>query len=107
MTKFYIASLMNTRSQNEHITFWSHNGCGYTCVVSEHIVEYTEDQAAQLNDGIYVIAVPVDAVKKIGPVVDNTRKNWNALIAASLSQGRRAKPKPTVFRGKRRAIYTE
>ena len=39
---------------------------GYTCVVSEHIGEYTEDQAAQLNDGIYVIAVPVDAVKRLG-----------------------------------------
>lgn len=123
MTAFYIASLKHTNNQHEHIAWWGDDWCGYTPVVGNHIGEYDEETAAKLNDAEDCIAVPVEAVKAIlspepyykpgarfydqrGPVVDNTRKNWNALIGASLKVGRRpgVKPKPEPFRGKRRTI---
>lgn len=121
MKTFYIASLKHTHNHHEHIAFWGPNWCGYTPVVGENIGEYDEETASKLNDGDSCIAVPVDAVKAIispepyykpgarfydqrGPVVDNTRKNWNALIASSLQAGRVIKPKPEPFRGKRRTI---
>lgn len=123
MSSFYIASLKHTHNHHEHIAWWGPNWKGYTPVVGEHVGEYDEETASKLNDGEDCIAVPVDAVKAIlspepyykpgarfydqpGPVVDNTRKNWNALIAASMKAGRRddVKTKPEPFRGKRRTI---
>lgn len=123
---YYIASLKHTNSHHEHIAFWGPNWRGYTPVVSEHIGEYDEETASKLNDGEDCVAVPVEAVKSLlspepyfkpgarfydqrGPVVENTRKNWNALIAASMKAGRRedVKPKPEPFRGKRRTIEAE
>jgi len=123
MSTFYIASLKHTHNHDEHICFWGPNWAGYTPVIGDHIGEYDEEMAAKLNDGEDCVAIPVDAVKALlspepyykpgarfydqrGPVVDNTRKNWNALITASLKAGRRdgAKPKPEPFSGKRRTI---
>jgi hypothetical protein len=121
---YYIASLKHTNKHHEHITFWGINYRGYTPVVGTFIGEYGQAEAETMNDGIDFIAVPVEYVKEIlspepyykpsgrfydqrGPVVENTRLNWNALIAASIKTGRREKPKPEVFRGKRRAVFTE
>jgi hypothetical protein len=120
--KYYIASLAHTLRGHEHIVFWGPEGRGYTPVVGSCIGEYDEAEAARLNDGGVCIAVPLDAVKTLlsaepyyanearfydqrGPVVDNTRKNWDALLAARLATGQDAavKPKPTVFRGTRRS----
>lgn len=120
---YYIASLKNTQNHHEHIAFWGPNWSGYTPVVGPNIGEYAEAEAAKLNDGLDCIAVPIDVVKALlspepyfkpnarfydqrGPVVENSRKNWNSLLAASLAVGRRegVKPKPEVFRGKRRAF---
>lgn len=124
--RYYIASLKHTIRDHEHITFWAHDCRGYTLCVGERIGEYTREEAARhLNDGMDCIAVPVDAVKELlspepyyrngygfairfydqrGPVVDNTRANWNRLIAASLAEGRRYKPKPEVHRKTRRSF---
>lgn len=121
---FYIVSLKHTHKHHEHITFWGKNHCGYTLVVGDHIGEYDQADAEKMNNGLDYIAVPVDSVKPLlspepyykpggrfydqrGPVVENTRLNWNALIAASIKTGRQEKPKPEVFRGKRRAVFTE
>lgn len=123
---YYIVSLSNTRNHHEHIAFWGPNWSGYTPVVGPNIGEYAEADAAKLNGGEDSIAVPVEAVKALlspepyfkpgarfydqrGPVVENSRKNWNALLAARLLLGQRegVKPKPTVFRGKRRAFAQE
>lgn len=120
---YYIASLKHTHNHHEHITFWGPDWCGYTPVVGDSIGEYDEETAAKLNDGESYIAVPVEAVKALmspepywkpgarfydqrGPVVDNSHKNWNALLAARLSLGRHdgVKSKPEVFRGNRRAF---
>ena len=126
---YYIASLKHTHSGHEHITWWGRMYLGYTPVVGDYCGEYVYGYAVDLNDGYSHIAVPVDAVDKLispepyyklaanditrrfydqrGPVVENTRANWTALIAASLTHGRMYKPKPEVFNGKRRAIVTE
>jgi hypothetical protein len=121
---FYIASLKHTNKGCEHITFWGPEHRGYMMVVGAYMGEYDEAEAAKLNDGIDYIAIPTDVAQAMqspepyykpgsrfydqrGPVVNNTRINWNDLIAASLQVGRTSKPKPQPFRGKRRVIYTE
>ena len=122
MSRYYIASLKHTNKHHEHIVWWATFRRGYTPVVGPNIGEYCYGEACELNDGRDFIAVPVDAVERllsptphfkpgarfydqIGPVVDNTRANWNALIASRLRpEGEEFKPKPVVFRGTRRCI---
>jgi len=116
---YYIASLKHTHRYHEHITFWGPDRRGYTPVFGDFIGQYDLNDAVTLNDGMDFIAVPVDAVMALqspepyrkpgarlydqrGPVIDNSRANWNALIGASLQCGRTHKPKPEVFRGRRR-----
>ena len=123
MSTFLIASLKHTSKGDEHITFWRPFHRGYTAVL-ERAGRYCYGEAVNLNDGEGVIAVPPAVVELLqsptpyfkpgakfydyaGPVVKNTRKNWNALIAGSLTHGRAYNPKPKPFRGKRWAIYTE
>ena len=126
---YYIASLKHTIKTHEHITFWGPDYRGYVLAITEgHVGEYDADfilRDGHLNDGIDCIAVPKAEVMKLlsgepyyrgyqgvaarfydmpGPVVDNTRANWNRLIAASMEAGRRVKPKPEVFRGTRRSF---
>lgn len=116
-----IASLKHTNKHHEHIVFWSPNHCGYTPVLG-CAGHYTDAESAKLNDGDSYIAVPFDDVLRLalptpyykpghqfydmaGPVVNNTRANWNALLAYSIDAGRVvAKPKPECFRGVRRCI---
>ena len=121
--RFYIASLKHTNNEHEHITWWAKECRGYTPVVGERIGEYTLAEAAAHNDGVDSIAVPVEAVRTLlspepyfrphaparwydqrGPVVDNTRANWDRLIALSIAEGRQRKPRPAPFRGKRRSF---
>jgi hypothetical protein len=123
--RYYIASVKHTIRDHEHITFWGKDHRGYVLVIKDgHTGEYTLAEAQRLNDGLDCIAVPVDAVKALlspkpyfrdsrgtairfydtpGPVVDNTRANWNRLIAAALP-GQVHKPKPEVYRGARRSF---
>jgi hypothetical protein len=126
---FVIASLKHTNKGHEHITFWGPDYRGYVLVVKDgHVGTYSAEFIAKdgghLNDGESCIAVPVEAVKALvspqpyfacggtaarfydtpGPVVNNTRDNWNVLIAASMKEHRRVKPKPEVFRGQRRSF---
>lgn len=117
-----IASLKHTHQDHEHITFWRPNERGYTPVLSS-AGQYEPEKSLHLNNGDSTIAVPVEAVfalavgtpyfkpgaqfyDEAGPVVDNTRANWNALIKASVTAGRPAgaKPKPEVFKGTRRSF---
>jgi hypothetical protein len=126
MSTFYIASLKHTDKSHEHITWWQRFHRGYTPVLGEYAGLYCYGEASDLNDGRDYIAVPAEAVQKLmspepyfenrtglrrwydqrGPVVDNTRANWNALIAARLlPEGCQFKPNPEVFRGTRRAIH--
>ena len=121
---YYIASLKHTHTHHEHVTFWGPNRSGYTPVFGPYMGQYDLFDAVDLNDGMDYIAVPIEAVEALqapepyykpgarfydqrGPVVENTRANWNAMIAASIQSGREHKPKPEVFRGKRRATLTQ
>lgn len=125
MSTFIIASVKNTHTHHAHIVFWGPSHCGYRMVVNETTGRYCFGEAMSLNDGEDCIAVPSEVVEALvspepyfrnykgeparfydtpGPVVDNTRANWNALVKASITAGRHAaKVKPEVFRGKRRA----
>jgi hypothetical protein len=127
-TLFYIASLKHTGRDDEHITWWGPDHRGYTPVFGDRIGVYTLAEAQRLNDGFDCLAVPVDAVRELlspepyfrapsafgpgrfydqrGPVVENSRANWNRLIAAGL-EGRVYVPKPEVYRRKRRAFALE
>ena len=126
MSAFYIASLKHTNKDHEHITFWATFHRGYTPVFGSRVGRYCYGEAVSLNDGESYIAVPTEAVDAMlqpepyfrthkgesakfydqhGPVLDNTRANWNALIKASLQTGRRVVAvKPEVFRGPRRSF---
>ena len=120
----YIASLKHTHRDHEHISFWGKDHRGYTMVFGDYMGQYDEAEAIKHNDGESYIAVPCDSVKHLlspepyckpdrrfydqrGPVIENTRGNWGWLIAASIKLGRTKEPNPEVFRGKRRAIYTQ
>ena len=121
-----IASLVHTCKHHEHIIFWSADWKGYTPVAG-NAGRYDDEVALRrLNDGLVSIAVPEAVVMALsvptpmsyagrqfynvaGPVIDNTRANWDALIAGSLLGGRREGVKPKVgrdqlFRGRRNAI---
>jgi len=126
MSTFYIVSVKHTSKGDEHITFWARFHRGYTPVLGDYAGRYCFGEAVSLNDGIDCIAVPTEVVDAMcqpepyfrnykgepakfydqhGPVLDNTRANWNALIAGSLKGGRHAiKIKPEVFRGTRRSF---
>lgn len=127
---YYIASLKHTNKHHEHITFWGPNYRGYVIAITDDRVgsysaEYIAEDFGHLNDGESCIAVPAEVVKSLlsptpyfadykgvarpfydipGPVVDNTRANWNRLISASMKEHQRVKPKPEVFRGTRRSF---
>lgn len=120
---YLIASLKHTHKHHEHIVWWGRMSRGYTPVVGANAGQYVYGYAVDLNDALDYIAVPVSAVERLlspepyfrperptrfydqrGPVVDNTRANWNRLIAASLPRTVGGKPKPEVFRGTRRSF---
>lgn len=119
---YYIASLKHTGKYDEHITWWGKDHRGYTPVVGDRCGQYDHTEAMKLNDGESCMAVPVEVVQSLlspepywkpgarfydqrGPVVDNTRAAWIALVKGSLPE---RKPKPVVFRGKRRSFaWTE
>jgi hypothetical protein len=128
--RFYIASLKHTNRHHEHITFWGPDYRGYVIAITDERVgvytaEFIAKDGGRLNDGDSCIAVPEEAVKALlsptpyyadgrgvavpfydipGPVVNNTRANWNRLIAASMTEHRRFKPKPEVYRRTRRSF---
>jgi hypothetical protein len=125
MSTFVIASLKNTRRDHAHIVFWAPFDKGYA-LAEPRYGRYCFGEAMSLNDGMDCIAIPAEAITALlvpepyflsyegkparfydtcGQVIDNTRANWNALHAASITAGRHvAKIKPEVFRGKRRAF---
>lgn len=128
--QYLIASLTRTIKDHEHITFWAPDRCGYRLAITDSRVgKYTAAEVEQyrLNDGESTLAVPMGEVLLLlspepywqsrngparfydtpGPVVDNTRANWNRLIAAALPLPAGVKPKPEVFRRKRRSFALE
>lgn len=126
---YCIASLKHTSKRHEHITFWGPNHRGYVLAITdERVGQYTAEYVRKfgLNDGESCLAVPLAYVRELlspepyyvlngtpvrfydtpGPVVNNTRANWNKLIDGAL-EGVVIKPKPEVFRGQRRSYALE
>lgn len=105
---YYLVSVVHTTRDLEHILFWGPNGRGYTPVLGAEVGVYDEaGAAAHVHSS--TIAVPVEAVQallspvpyhkyvgrgvcrfydQVGPVVQNTKENWQALIAARLWAGK-------------------
>jgi hypothetical protein len=130
-TLYIIASVNHTSREHAHISFWGPESRGYILALAEgRVGTYTADEVNKggLNDGRDCIAIPFDEVMALrtptpffklrngrvcrfydveGPVVDNTRANWDHLIAVSLPRPAGAKPKPQVFRGKKRSFTLE
>jgi hypothetical protein len=122
VSTFYIASIKHTSKTDEHITFWGRFNRGYTPVIGRYAGRYCFGEAMSLNDGCDCIAIPAHVVEsnlshepywkpaarfydQRGPVVDNTRANWNRLIAGSIKDGRHvAEVKVTPFKGTRRSF---
>lgn len=130
-TGYVIVSVKNTERENAHISFWGPNSRGYILALAEgRVGTYTAEQVRKggLNDGLDCIAVPFDVVMALrtptpfykrrdgqacqfydvaGPVVENTRANWDRLIAASLPRPAGDRPRPKIFRGLRRSFTME
>lgn len=123
--QYYIASLNHTLRHHEHIVWWGRMEREYTPVLGEYAGLYVFGYADDLNNGYSTIAVPRDIVECLtspepyykpghrfydqrGPVVQNSRHNWQILLAARLKPSRPdvERVRPEVFRGKRRAIFT-
>lgn len=122
---FFIASIKHTSKEHEHITWWATNHRGYTPVLGERCGRYTLEQAKKLNDGYDTLAVPAEALQPLlsrepyyllshthtahrfydqrGPVVDNTKANWDAIVESALD-GVMLQVKPEIFRRKRRSF---
>jgi hypothetical protein len=122
--EYFIASLKHTSAGKEHIDWWQRNESGYTPVLGDYAGRYSYAAAIDMNDGLDCIAVPAAAVLALatpepyalsgrrfydqrGPVVENTRANWAALLEASIGTGRKHAAKPKPFRGRRQGIHTE
>lgn len=124
--QYLIASLKHTHKDHEHITWWSLNHCGYTPVLGDRVGKYCFGEAMSLNDGFDHIAVPLPAVMALalpeplwklpdarmydqrGPVVINSKANWQKLALASINDGRQVVAiKCEPFRGKARSIYPD
>lgn len=120
---YYIASLVQTLRHHEHITFWGIAHSGYKLTFDSGIGTYDFEAAKALNDGQDCIAIPVASIVPLlspephlrphapvrfydtrGPVVNNSRANWNRLIKASLTEDRLHIPRPQCFSGIRRAF---
>lgn len=130
-TMYIIASIKHTSREHAHITFWGPESRSYILALADgRVGTYTAEEVCKggLNDGRDCIAIPFDAVMALrtptpffklrngrvcrfydveGPVVDNTRANWDRLIAASLPRPEGFKPRPQVFRGKPRCFALE
>lgn len=128
---YIIASLKHTGKYDEHITFWGPDYRGYVVIIKDgHVGEYSAElinKDGVLNNGVDCIAVPYGAVKTLlspqpyyacggtaarfydtpGPVVDNTRANWDRLIEAAMPRTSTTKVKPQIFKGTRRSFSIE
>ena len=97
----YIVSLKHTLRDNQYITVWRPNNCGY-CWALSWAGRYGRDNVMQrlgyYNSGCGAIAVPCATLDALGvapvsglidgnagPVVPNTRASWRAIMAAVIA----------------------
>jgi hypothetical protein len=97
---YYIVSLKHTKASDKYISFWRKNNAGYAWPLS-WAGDYSKDAILEnpryYNNGEDTISVPKplalaistpptkgDIDNDAGPVVLNTMKNWNILLAATI-----------------------
>lgn len=116
MADHYIVSLKHTRRDQQYITFWRKDDCGYAWPLSwavKHTEAHIRAHIDYYHRGDDTLAVPCAAVDALavdpvkgtidgdaGPVVMNTRANWGAILAAAMP-GARYTPQPQ-YKGARR-----
>lgn len=128
MSAYVIAHVGHTTKSTEHVVWWAANRRGYTLCVGR-AGRYSEAEARSIcRDGTECVAIPVSGAEKLArslpyyrtlagtlnPLydaavapVENSRKAWNALLAARLHTSP-SMPKPTPMpRHKSRAIYLD
>lgn len=107
---FYIVSIRHTPARDIYITFWRPDDRGYAYPLSwagRYPRERVAGHLGYYNDGHNNIAVPCRVVDPLsvapanglidndaGPVVPNSRANWNTLLAAVI-EAPAFRPKPT------------
>lgn len=126
---FLIAHIGHTTKHDEHITWWNPDSAGYT-ICTTRAGRYSEDQAHEICQYRYSIAVPLEVAealargtpyyRKPGGMlatmydgdshrpVDNTAANWKHLLGQRLVCGTVRPYKPTpMSQARSRAIYLE
>jgi hypothetical protein len=100
VSDFYIVSVKHTRRDNLYITVWRPNDCGYAWPLS-WAGKYDEARIKELpgyyHNGHSSIAVPCEVIDELavpvipgtvdndaGPVVMNSRGNWQRILKAML-----------------------
>ena len=128
MSEFLIAHIGRTHKENEHITWWKPDSCGYTICIDKAGL-YSEDEAR--NDCQYgsCIAVPTTVAETLarstpyyrrqdgalnklydgGPhrVVPNTLEAWKFLLAGRLWRCAHPERPTPISPKKARAIYLD
>ena len=116
MRDFYIVSLKHTRRDNQYITVWRPDDCGYAWPLS-WAGKYTEGAVKAMpgyyHSGCSAIAVPCSVLDEMavetipgtidgdaGPVVMNNRANWLRILR-SMPWKPDYEPKPQ-YKGARR-----
>lgn len=109
----FIVSVKHTRRFHRYVTLWRPDCRGYCWPLpwaGQYSTEQVDREPDYLNNGEHTLAVRAEVIRALaedprpgdvdgdtGPVVANTRKNWNAIIAGAIAPPQR-KPKPEVRR---------
>lgn len=101
MSRFLIVSIKHTTRRDPYIAFWRPDNCGYAWPLSwagRYPEKLVRADLRYYNGGDNDIAVPEEVVEALatpvapgviegnaGPVVANTRENWQQLLAAVIA----------------------
>lgn len=96
MSDFYIVSLKHTHRDNEYISVWRPNNCGYAWPLSwagKYSEQEIDANLAYYHNGQSTLAVPCALLDSLaiapakgmidsdaGPVVLNNRTNWRCIL---------------------------
>lgn len=96
---FYIASVTHASEHTLYVSFFRENHQGYTVALSEagrYTLDAVENRPDYYNDGCANIAIECDFADSLavepekghhstdlGPCIENSQKNWKAIIAGA------------------------
>lgn len=79
--RFYILSIKWSEGR-ECLTWWQPHSSGYSMLL-ENAGTYSAEEAAQLNDGVNTLAIPVEAVDALARRCVHSN-DWHAIVTARL-----------------------